>query len=124
MEEVYFRRRDGGEFDVSEVEAWVSSLPGGFRRTNSPGEDVFIVVDDEESRQHLAPRYAIDPYFGDGTLIQIGRNVISLWLDPSDRINAQVKSFVCRLLDTYDCVISDGTADVTAKVKANIDVIF
>jgi hypothetical protein len=122
--DVYFNRRDAGKFDVSELEQWVSSLPGAFRRTNNAG-DMFIVVDDEKARQRWIPQYEEDPHcYGDGTSVQIGENRIWLLLNGGEKINAQIRRFVLRLLNKYDCVISDGTSDITAKVAANIDVLF
>jgi hypothetical protein len=122
--DVYFNRRDAGKFDVPELERWMSSLPGAFRRTNKPG-DMFIVVDDEEARRRWIPQYGKDPHcYGDGTSVRIGDNQIWLLLNGGEKSNAQIKGFVRRLLDKYDCVISDGSADITAKVTSNIDVLF
>jgi hypothetical protein len=122
--EIYFSRRDGGKFGVSELEQAVSELPGAFRRTDSPG-DMFIVVDDENARLRWIPQYQKDPHcYGGGTSIQISENRIWLLLSGGEKINSQIRSFVRRLLDKYDCVISDGCSDITAKVMANIDVLF
>jgi hypothetical protein len=122
--EVYFNRRDAGKLNVLELEQWVTSLPGAFRRTSKPG-DMFIVVDDERARQRWIPQYAEDPHcYGDGTSIGIDEKQIWLLLSGGEKTKAQVRSFVLRLLERYDCVISDGTVDITEKVKANVDVLF
>lgn len=123
-DDIYFKRRDKGKFDVAEVEQMISGLPGAFRRTDRPG-DMFIVVDDEKARQKWIPQYVENPhYYGDGTSVQIGENRIWLLLNGGKKSNTQIRSFVRGLLDKYDCVISDGCSDITDKVTADIDVLF
>lgn len=124
MQEVFFTRRDGHDFDVVKVAAWVSHLPGGFHRTNSLSDEVYIVVDDEQARDQWRPLYAQNPYAGHGARVQIGKQEVSLWLCPSEHINSQIKTFVLRLMNEYDCRISDGCVDVTTDVKANVNVLF
>ncbi|MDB5840665.1 MAG: hypothetical protein JWQ23_2617 [Herminiimonas sp.] len=122
--EVYFRRRDGGKFDVAELERWISSLAGAFRRTDRPG-DLFIVVDDAKARERWIPQYREDPHcYGDGTSIRIGENQVWLLLNGGEKVKSQVAQFVRSLLGKYDCVISDGSSDITGKIMANIDTLF
>lgn len=124
MQEVYFTRRDGQDFDVMKVSAWVSCLPGGFHRTNSPLDEVSIIVDDAQAREKWIPLYAKNPYSGHGARVQISKREVSLWLCPSESIDAQIKTFVLRLMSEYDCIVSDGCADITADVKANVNILF
>jgi hypothetical protein len=122
--EIYINRRDNSHFDVPKVEQWVLSLPGAFRRTQEAG-GLFIVANDEIDREEWIPLYAVNPYrFGPGTCIQVDTNQIRLKMGGGAKINTQVRRFVIRLLDEYDCIISDGTTDITEEVKANVDVLF
>jgi hypothetical protein len=122
--DIYIRRRDGGEFDVPELERWVSRLPGAFQRTNRPN-DLFIIADDEKDREKWMPLYAADPYrYGTGTSIRIDKNQIWIQLGGGDKANDQVRRFVARLLEKYDCVISDATTDITAEIRSNLNALF